>query len=57
MKRYISLPITGHPIEEVKLRAANAKALLTAPGVEVITPFDICPEPDKDYAYYMGRDI
>ena len=24
---------------------------------EIITPFDVCPEPDKPYSYYMGKDI
>lgn len=23
----------------------------------MITPFDVCPELDKSYGYYMGRDI
>lgn len=59
MKIYVSLPITGHHIDEVKLRAEEIKESILAesPDSEVITPFDVCPETDKPYSYYMGRDI
>lgn len=57
MKIYISLPITGHDIEEVKDRATNLKKQLTSEWNEIITPFDVCQEKDKPYSYYMGRDI
>lgn len=57
MKIYLSIPITGHDIEEVKARAAKLKQLLTSSWNEVITPFDVCQEKDKPYSYYMGRDI
>ena len=57
MKLYISIPITGRPIEEAKRHAENIKAQLTPYGHECITPFDVCPETDKPYAYYMGHDI
>ena len=69
MKRkriYISIPISGHDLEEVKAKARDISESLLCdvfgfkkgrnrPGV--ITPFDVCPEPDKPYSYYMGKDI
>lgn len=58
MKRkriYISIPISGHDLEEVKEKARKAK--MVSHWYDVITPFDVCPEPDKPYSYYMGKDI
>lgn len=57
MKIYISIPITGHDIEKVKARADMIKQLISSEWNDVITPFDVCPEKDKPYSYYMGRDI
>lgn len=57
MKLYISIPISGRPLHEAKHQAECIKAKLTPHGHECITPFDVCPEPDKTYGYYMGRDI
>ncbi|MBD5414859.1 MAG: DUF4406 domain-containing protein [Bacteroides sp.] len=57
MKIYLSIPITGYDIEEVKARAELIKRLISSEDNEVITPFDVCPETDKPYAYYIGRDI
>lgn len=57
MKLYISIPITGRPLHEAKYQAEYIKAKLEPHGHECITPFDICSEPGKSYAYYMGRDI
>lgn len=63
---YISIPISGHDLEEVKEKARNIRELVLWDefGLEkgwhrpdVITPFDVCPEPDKPYSYYMGKDI
>ena len=59
MKRkrvYISIPISGHDLEEVKEKARKAK-IWVSHRYDVITPFDVCPEPDKPYSYYMGKDI
>nr|DAM03154.1 MAG TPA: deoxyribosyltransferase [Caudoviricetes sp.] len=55
-KLYISLPITGHPIDEVKKQAETYKNLWCK-KYKVITPFDICPDQDKSYSHYMGKDI
>ena len=69
MKRkriYISIPISGHDLEEVKAKARGIRERLLWDVFElkkgqnhpdVITPFDVCPEPDKSYSYYMGKDI
>ena len=69
MKRkriYISIPISGHDLEEVKEKARDISERLLCDvfGLkkgchrpDVITPFDVCPEPDKPYSYYMGKDI
>ncbi len=57
MKLYISIPISGRPLHEAKCQAECIKAKLEPHGHECITPFDICPEPDKPYACYMGHDI
>ena len=64
MKRkriYISIPISGHDLTEVKEDAEYKQNTLYwayKPNEwEIITPFDVCPEPDKPYSYYMGKDI
>lgn len=57
MKLYISIPITGRPLADAKYQAEVIKNKLELHGHEFITPFDICPEEGKSYAYYMGRDI
>ena len=69
MKRkriYISIPISGHDIEEVKGKAIDIIERLLWDVFElkkgrnrpdIITPFDVCHEPDKPYSYYMGKDI
>ena len=69
MKRkriYISIPISGHDIEEVKAKAIDKIERLLWDVFElkkgrnrpdIITPFDVCHEPDKPYSYYMGKDI
>ncbi|MDE5688675.1 MAG: DUF4406 domain-containing protein [Paramuribaculum sp.] len=57
MKIYISIPISGHKLDKVHSKADAIKQQLIADGHEAITPFDVCSEPDKSYAYYMGRDI
>lgn len=66
MKRvYLSLPISGYDIEERKAYAAKRKQdLLTIYKhiqedikYEIVTPFEVCPDTDKPYSYYIGRDI
>ncbi|MBQ5839522.1 MAG: DUF4406 domain-containing protein [Bacteroidaceae bacterium] len=62
MKVYVSVPISGRPISEAKRQAESVKNILSKAGHEVITPFDVVPNPpdmpDKEqYAYCMGKDI
>ena len=69
MKRkriYISIPISGHDLEKVKEKARGIRKCLLLDefdwekgwnSTDVITPFDVCSEPDKPYSYYMGKDI
>lgn len=57
MKLYISIPISGRPLDEAKCHAERIKAKFEKRGHECITPFDVCSEPGKPYPHYMGRDI
>ena len=56
---YVSIPITGTNIEETKKKAESVKFMLYGRfvGSKVITPFDVCKEKGKSYAYYMGKDV
>jgi hypothetical protein len=55
---YISLPITGYSLDEVK-KQAEAYKNIWCKKYEVITPFDVHTDNDgsKPYSYYMGKDI
>lgn len=57
MKVYVSLPISGFPLETVKKQASGYKQKLESNGHEAITPFDVCSEPGRPYSFYMGKDI
>lgn len=57
MKVYISLPITGHPLEEVRHRADYAKRRLRAHGHEPVSPLEVSSNPDAPYHEHIGRDI
>ena len=67
MKRkriYISIPISGHDLEEVKAKAKDIiecilwDELGIEKGLDIITPFDVNENEDKDsYARKMGNDI
>lgn len=57
MRIYISLPISGLSLKKCRERANEVKRMIERKGHQVITPFDVCPEPDNPYSYYMGRDI
>lgn len=54
---YISLPISGFPLNDVALEAESYKLIWEEEGFEVVTPFDLSPEGDKPYSYHMGKDI
>lgn len=65
MKRlvYLSTPITGKDINEVKKRIENEKerfkSLKTFGDAIYISPFDVCSIPDDvlPYEYYLSRCI
>lgn len=58
-KVFISTPITGFEIKQVRANCNNAKEILKAqyPNIEFISPFDIDWVPDMPDSWYMGRDI
>ena len=56
-KMYLSLPITGRGLKQVKDYAERVKRVWVAKGYDVITPFEVCPEDDLTYNQYLGRDI
>lgn len=57
MKVYISLPITGHDIEEVEANCIYASGVIQAKGHTPVSPLDVSPDPDATYAEHMGNDI
>lgn len=58
MKIYISLPISGHYIEDVKKRCEAAKKKIKAKGHEPVSPIDLCNgDYSQPYSYYLGIDI
>ena len=57
MKIYISLPITGHDIEEVEASCIYASGVIQAKGHTPVSPLDVSPDPAATYAQHMGNDI
>lgn len=63
MKRiYISIPITGHNLQEQAKKAGRIANGIEALGHEAVSPFDTAAAPShydkqEQYAYYLGRDI
>lgn len=57
MKIYISLPITGHDIEEVEASCIYASGVIQAKGHTPVSPLDVSPDPAATYAEHMGNDI
>lgn len=56
-KLYISIPISGKDITEVKLHLDFVKNRLVSKLYEPVTPFDVSPDSNASYAEHMGRDI
>lgn len=57
---YISLPITGHDINERKREAERLRQLALSQvegATTVVTPFDIQPTAEATYGTFMGIDI
>lgn len=59
MKIYISLPITGYDLQERKRYAESVKKRLQQiyTDSEIITPFDVNPDPSLPYEELIGKDI
>lgn len=62
MKIYISIPISGYPIEEQKAKAREIADKLRKLGHEPVNPFDTPEAPQglsekERYNYYMGEDL
>ena len=57
MKLYVSMPITGRNMQDVKVYARRVKMKWVEKGYDVITPFEVAPAEGMPYAYYMGRDV
>lgn len=57
MKVYISLPITGRPLQEVKAHADAVKRLLEDMRLKPVSPLEIYAGENPCYAEYMGADI
>lgn len=62
MRIYISIPISGLPIEQQQAKAREIAKRLRELGHEPVNPFDTPEAPkglsDKErYAYYMGEDL
>lgn len=57
MKVYISLPISGRPIEQARRQAELMEAKLLSMGHTPVNPFDIYPERDPTYADYICTDL
>lgn len=53
-KVYVSLPITGHDLEETKKYANQVKKWLEEKGYEVTTPFDACSDLDTLFLLHGG---
>lgn len=57
MKIYVSVPITGRPLDDAKAHAKAIAEQFAAHGHDVITPFDVCPDSNQPYSFCIGRDI
>lgn len=57
LKMYLSFPITGRNLKDVKVYAKRVKQKWIDMGFDVVTPFEVAPVEDMSYAYYMGRDV
>ena len=57
MKVYISIPITGHDIEQVDARLAFAKAVLEKKGHTPVSPLELDHKDPEFYEAVIGTDI
>lgn len=62
MKIYISIPITGHDLQEQQRTAKDLSERIKSRGHDPVNPFDTPLAPEnmsarEQYAYYMGEDL
>lgn len=57
MKIYISIPITGLPIDKVRERADLLKTQLSKSGNEVVNPLDVYAGKNPCYEDYICHDL
>lgn len=57
MKVYISLPISGHELEEVRNTIQAKSDWLRGQGYAPVSPLEVQPDPGASYAVLMGNDI
>lgn len=57
MKIYISLPITGHDIEEVVANYIYASGVIQAEGHTPVSPIELAHADPEDYPALIGTDI
>ena len=62
MKIYISIPITGHDLQEQTAKAEKLAAVIRTLGHEPVSPFDTPAAPShlteqEAYSYYIGCDL
>lgn len=57
MNIYISLPISGFPIDDAQARAIFASGVIESKGHSPINPFDFGEGDGKSYGQYLGEDI
>lgn len=57
MKIYISLPISGRPMDEVRNESEKAKAAIEKLGYVPVSPLDVSPDPDAPYSEHIGKDF
>lgn len=57
MKIYISLPITGHDIEEVEASCIYASGVIHAKGHTPVSPLELDHTDPEDYEAVIGTDI
>lgn len=56
-KMYLSLPISGRNLKDVRDYAKRLKQVWQERGYDIITPFEVSTALDMPYSYYMGRDV
>lgn len=56
-KIYISIPISGFPLQEVREKADLVKHMLSRRGYDPVNPLEIYVGADPEYADYICSDL